>query len=1485
MKYLYIVTKNVSRQLQKSKLGPRFTQQIDKYLSCHDEMLPETNLQGKLFVTKLTGISGRPTFVWMTHTIDDVLVYVLRAAYNHGDYMKNVNEGTVDAWIVKNQIRSDEYEEIEEFVKNYLSEIEVVIEEKESLSGVERNFVSCQLDINHQLFEETIYETEEWINYVKNEDSDFSDFFKTAEKIENHIFEQLNSPNGWQYIVVKDKAILIYHKGKDWVLSGISEYNDDFDFSAICTLPEPIDHRRGYPYSFLEDKDEWRDMELEKKSNMVLSQQQVGIVENSNIEYPLFITGRAGSGKSTALQYLFAEIILRYVQNLKAEAGSLLPPVYLSYSENLIQDARHLSKILLEKNSCYKKAIENNGISYENDIKPKFDGMFYVFQKLVRSCIAKYNPDFLSQHFASNQHVSFARFNKLWTLRFGNIPEAAKNYSPSVSWHVIRTFIKGWSSEGYLTPQDYAGLPRSSKSVSDKTFSIIYEKVWKNWYSNQNDSWDDQDLVRYCLENNYVSEQFSAIFCDEAQDFTRIELDFILKLSSFANRKIDNIGEIKKLPFIFAGDEFQTLNPTGFSWELLRGYFTDRLCELTGLTEEKNKIGLSDPIELSENFRSTRQVVKLANHIQLLRATRFDDASKPQAPHFSKEGNPIVCLSPTDKMVFDKLKNNGVILIIPSADGESTEEFISKTPLNGMIEFENGTPQGITILNPTQAKGLEYPNVAVYGFDCLGQYENLSLKNLTKWFSNPIVDTEADIDLKYQISNAYVAVTRAGTKLFIIDTFDETSFWSFAFAHPDIKVADKIKSLNDKIMNKLSPEKRALWSEDLLGWINRGDAEDITDENIGFLKSAEQRDALEKRAESLMDADLMRQAACRHKEAGRKQDEFRCWAKAYAYEEDFMKAAEYFLKAEMHLEAVNNYWLAINKTEKDHSDCMPIIRNIARQTDNCRNLKVSLACYCCQKPNIRELKRCLDEVCTFLGENDNELSTRYAWQYALDTMVGNILPNKQFANELSIINEKRIELSNYRITLNVAKLAILAYESGAHKEAISLWEELDKSVRPAEYYRVIIDNTPYPRKLEFIEQSQGKEKNIEILAEYRKNKELALNDYQKLIVGNAVRSVHDNQEFSLFLPFLLATSATLEAGKKLIEEAIENFGMSNLNKDVLYAIVSAKQTDLKNWSQPKIRYASPLSRDLFDAISFLRKIRTTDYLQRALGNANGNISIMKDFCGGLHWARNKYYSPLLFVELGRLIEARGHQLESIHYYTNVRAFHDDPVFKREMDIRLLVNKERYAEFKDDEKVRTEADIMRFDLNIPDNAPLPPAPSLSTWDWEFLFSHALTISNEIAPEKLDKSVEAKDEKKVGSTPVVEEEISLDNLFDMPEEESIIENPKSSNTVAKANRAASKQEVEIAGYKIAWIPQKNEITIKYEHDDDDFTVKIKKGKFPVGGDFYLKDNRMYIDERDEATPFVIEIFGASQIIYVYDGEIPTGMTLSFVSPEEL
>ncbi len=1488
MKYKYYLTNEVQKWWNKQSFGPIFIEKLNNFLTSDKVLRISKNVSkvyGKYLVAKSQGISSRPTFIWDPWVKGDATLYVLRVAYVHPDYEKEVNEKNEDAWIEKYQVKDAEKKEIEEILSSMVSEEENSVKrELVSLSDSEYGFISNPLTINHKLFEETIYETEEWVEFVKNE-KDFSDFYNSAEVIENHIVDHLNDPDGWQSITFKDKIIFVYHNGKDWVLADIKKYDKNEDYSEYLNKDKPTVYRRGYPWTFLGDKDEWRDMELEKKSNMVLSEEQVKIVSN-DIHYPLFITGRAGSGKSTVLQYLFAEIILRYVLHKTEEDGNILPPVYLSYSENLIADAKGLSLILLQKNSEYKDLINKMGINLEEDVLSEFDSMFYVFQTLVKRCIKVHDKEYLTTHFLAPKHISFAKFNKLWNQRFSKTKDAAKKYGPSESWHVIRTYIKGWDGEKLLTPNAYKLIPRDDKTVSEETFTTIYEKVWDAWYSKMNldGYWDDQDLVRYCLDNEYVSEQFSAVFCDESQDFTRIELDFIMKVSSFANRRITNVSDIKKLPFVFAGDEFQTLNPTGFSWRSLRGYFSTHLCELVGLQDQINNVRLEDPVELSENFRSTRQVVKLANRIQLLRATRFGEDSKPQSTHFPKEGHRIVCLSPDDKMVFDELRKKGVILIVPAADGESVEEFITNSPLNGMIKFESGSPVGITILNPTQAKGLEYPNVAIYGFECKNEYSNLSINNLLLWYEkkkDSAPTPEKDIDLKYQISNAYVAVTRAGTKLFIVDKFDRSSFWSFAFNHSNPEEEKYVQSLEQKMLSTLSPNKRKLWPEEGLGWINPGTASDITDENIDYLNKEENMNALEKRAESLMDVGLMRQAASRHKEANRKIDEYRCRAKAFMYEENFAEAAEYFSKAIMFKESLDNYWLSINAAleGKASKENIPnTITKIARLYDKIReNTKVELCKMVKTKPTLTEFNRILDKICSDLAANDSELMYRVTWQYIINLVVLNLNFSDAKENTMNTTIKKRDELKTFKIFLDSGKLASMAYTRDLTESAIQIWEEMDKPQRPVEYYKAKADTLPYPGNIEFMEASQRETWRTDILSEYHRNKETTLNEYQKSILCNVIRYEKSEDDFKEWLPYMLRSAATIEAANNLLNEAVTVYRMDALNLDVIKAVLAAKLTDLNTWTSPKTKYADAKAKELLEAIVFLRRIRNTDFISKSLGSQAPSKEL-NSFCSNVmrHYAQRPF-SPLLYIEAGKAIESRNNYIECRNYYQNIRSMFDDSFFKREIDLRIALFLDRIAELKkDDERSVFEAVDFRRSLKLNSDYVIQ-ATSVSPYDWDLVFNYAMTIGNEIVPERERR-------KRIGEKQSEENEINhIEENTEEPIVEIVekVEHVDTEKTTAPVTRSVAKQSFNYGDYELSYTPRKNEIIIHYEKDDDDYTAKVKKGVLADSDEYHLIDNRLYFTEIDLKTPFVLKLSGNHQVIEIYDGENSTGITITIVS----
>ena len=110
---------------------------------------------------------------------------------------------------------------------------------------------------------------------------------------------------------------------------------------------------------------------------------------------------------------------------------------------------------------------------------------------------------------------------------------------------------------------------------------------------------------------------YPAVFCDEAQDFTNIELELIERLSVYSDRELPGFLA-KHVPFGFAGDPFQTLNPTGFNWNAVQSSFYEKIIrQLDGSGTAKLNFNFK---ELLFNYRSSEEIVKLVNLIQLLRA-------------------------------------------------------------------------------------------------------------------------------------------------------------------------------------------------------------------------------------------------------------------------------------------------------------------------------------------------------------------------------------------------------------------------------------------------------------------------------------------------------------------------------------------------------------------------------------------------------------------------------------------------------------------------------------------------------------------------------------------------------------------------------------------------------------------------------------------------------------------------------------------------
>lgn len=522
---------------------------------------------------------------------------------------------------------------------------------------------------------------------------------------------------------------------------------------------------RAYPEDIAWDHDTWKTIvKSEENTNLALSPEESEVLESiaqrsASPGLPLFVNGRAGSGKSTMLLYLFADYCDRRL-NSEDLTGD---PLFITYSERLLEHARTTVLSRLNSNAHYLgQRNQEEGAEYDSS---DIDNFFSSFQALLRRQL----PQDQRKHFEPERRVTFALFKEAYENDC-NLPDA-KKVSSGLAWHVIRSFIKGHETDD-VAPGEYAELPESDKqSVAQRQYESIYEHVyqWYCKYLQKNNLWDDQDLVRQVLELNSF-ETVPVVFCDEAQDFTRLELDFIRRLSTFSHYDFE-LRPTEYLPFAFAGDPLQTLNPTGFRWDPLKATFHEQLLQnLPSDSARKRSIRME---ELKYNYRSQAPIVHVCNLILAWRKHLFGATLEPQMSWFaqsSDDANPprrFITDGSIEAAKIRRFLEEGRTIIVPCEEGKE-REYIDNDPfLKESIELDetSGDPPR-DVMTAVEAKGLDLDQVVVYGFGDYAVNENL----VDGLFHPPSEESDERVEHSYFLNRLYVALSRARTDLIVIDS-------------------------------------------------------------------------------------------------------------------------------------------------------------------------------------------------------------------------------------------------------------------------------------------------------------------------------------------------------------------------------------------------------------------------------------------------------------------------------------------------------------------------------------------------------------------------------------------------------------------------------------------------------------------------------------------------------------------------------------------
>ena len=1206
--------------------------------------------------------------------------------YGDRHFFSSINEAFLARWLAE-QLKSDPPPEKQEPTQHESEFLWAVYAEEDVTAN-----------------ETFIFESADWIQGLRKDNKIMNRLIQLPEIL----FDVGEGKYGSDFQVISKSSLnLIFRyfpKFQKVFLAGIVPAGNDTEIEStirkyVDVLKKPSESvsnediikasSRSYPAIVLVDADRWIEIEKNEEANLALSPEESELLTSAHRQsqkegetsgFPLFINGRAGSGKSTILQYLFTDYLRCY---LGLTDPQIHPPLYLTYSETLLTRSKIVGVNLL--NSGYKSVESNKTINSEQ-VELLCNKAFQVFKKFLLSSVPIAERQ---ARFPEPAYVDFRKFKDIWRQKFRNDPKAHR-YGPDISWHVIRSFIKGLSLGGYLDPEEYSELADNEKNVMQVTYQMVYEKVWVNWYQPlcegnglQIVAWDDQDLVRYLLDNDYISPEIPAIFCDEAQDFTRIELELILRLSIFSDRKI-NSQHLNRVPFAFAGDPFQTLNPTGFRWEAIKVAFVSKFIHSLDPAQKFGKNELNYK-ELSYNYRSSEHIVKLCNTIQTLRISLFGhmDLTPQEAWTLEESSFMPVWFEKEDPSVADQLgKKLELWIIVPCEEGEE-KEYVQKDDLLAEVIpiDEAGVPRNV--LSPSRAKGLEFDQVVLYGF---GDY---ALAHFQNSFSEMLREGnqagDESLVLEYFVNQLYVAASRPRKRLFVIDSKRGLDhLWEFAIG----------TQYQEEILEN---ERTAETWKDHMGGIQKGLANSWTEDKED---SQEVGEKLEAEGIAKNDPFLLRQAAFAYSNAKNKRKAHYCRARALLIERKFLEAGEQYILAGDQEQALEAYWSGGCYGQI----CDLSVTNPGFQT----RLETRIANLIESDISSAQVFSLMQELALKMKEESFKrvIYAHVSWEGALSRVLMKInqLPSDEDTTTWQIIFSLVEEVGREGLRIAPERKAAMAFRAGAYESAVNYWtisgETAGKDYKYARLQLILKKpgHERHPEETLFMAQYFESQKNYLEASKYFK--ELANVSAIERILEEVLKRKQEDEVEKIIVDLIAALSTSASWDK-----AIELIKLGRLP-------ISGKDGLLSKMKYSTLKWQAILTRNLAKSQELANSDNRT---KMAISDHLKNEYLEQKMVRWQH-----YIHPLV---VGAAFERAGKDIDCLKFYEEIEnspELTDD--IKKKAAYRWIHVKYQQAERENEtpklrdiaKKHQKEADSKVKGLGIPKPFDEPRFPDIDTY---------------------------------------------------------------------------------------------------------------------------------------------------------------------------
>jgi len=1058
--------------------------------------------------------------------------------------------------------------------------------------------------------------------------------------------------------------------------------------------------RRSYPSLILTDETMWKDIEKNAEGNLALSPEESKILDsvsskrNSEKIYPLFINGRPGSGKTTILQYLFSEQLFLHLKKGKDQRLSF-PPLYLTYSERLLQSAKKSVGTILRCNA----EIATDGLLIENSII--FDECFSAFHQFLLRLL----PDKTRKNYELDKKIDFQCFKILWNEKRKADPNAElRKLSPELVWHVLRTYIKGMrqDAENDFDSSAYEELPVKQKTVQQTTFDIIYQDIWKRWYKNlcEKGHWDDQDIVFQVLNlENADLSRYPAIFCDEAQDFNSLELELLMKLSIFSKRSISP-QDIRRVPFAFAGDPFQTLNPTGFDWVAVQANFHENIVQELDKTSCGNLE--FNYQELSFNYRSTKYIVGFCNLLQLLRGILFDlKEIRPQRTWFEENSSMPVFFDIEDTYCEKNLiEQSELIIILPCQEGEE-ENYVNNDIFLKKLAEKSGEIRNF--LSPMSAKGLEFSRVVLYKFGsyCYENYPYLLRPLLAENYQSHTENRETSLPLEYFMNRLYVAASRAKRWLIIVDDKDGINmFWDH----------DKIKDIKN-LLKKYPYSDRNNWSSEDLNYVQQGFKESWTEDRDDPVRLGEQ---LYEAGKSERDPYKLRLAEANFKRAGKTYEAGRSLALRFEIEEKLEEAGDKYLELSDTVRSLKCFWKAkkFNKILQKHQFSNTLEQRASGFWESSKNI---ISCN-------NFLQFLYDEIQS--SNKTKILGDSSQWTNILDKLIDSFSNFRYETVNWSQVFCQIKELEEAGLhPKSINNFATIAYLAKNYKEVLRIWDESgNPSSKDKLYIEAKAYTTEFPEKIRWLSEIGNHKEIIESWKSYKSTKlSKELSSYVALAYINENRHEDMLSFLKIYPDEATVEKALMIAVDKNKKELICQYG----------TMLIKIRIEQGKWKE---------------AIELTSTVKVDEDIRRKLNavlvyNMSVSVQFLTDTTHELKEIAGRYLKTL-FIDsqwekivsikvAGAAIERANKIIDSLDFYeyvwkrSKIKADEQEIKFAKE---RWIKCKMRFADHLDRDKKdqkagshREEADILSRTIGINKNN-IPEYPNISSEDEPYLESN-------------------------------------------------------------------------------------------------------------------------------------------------------------------